>query len=379
MENTVIQGTLNGSPILAYGSAGSTKNRKISIIISIIILLITIPILTIVGYFFLGSAELPSETLLAISVIPSDVNSKMNGALITELPAPWRTALEMNISFPIILGLALTSDGKPAPYAVLPRIASVAAPEKTNIISGTLTKMILNENIKTSKSHYRSYSKLLSVRKNMDAGWMINERLLLMISGEALSDARDDIPVYGSIKANRGVIFLPIEDVVAKEANGKLFAILGEALGTSSEAVTNRLLTQGIDIRDVHAPESLVMGDNGSIQLTWKDLRPEESPQLLIASGKTTSTTFQLPDDMAVKLISSDATSTTNEIYIAGTIENVTSTQQSSCPGHIRFSIQGEALQNLLTLIKMPLSWKEKIQAVTISTDNNKNIFCINE
>jgi hypothetical protein len=380
-KNTVIQEASKGSPMLAYGKAGSSMKRRLFFWISLPILLIAIPVILLTCLFFFGETEMPKERLLAISIQPSSINKNISGALITELPAPWRTAVETNTSLPIILGLAKTKSGSIAPYAIVPRILSISSSDQNNIIEGSLIKTILRDDIETERGAYRLFSKLLNAQNSADAGFMINEALLLMLSGEAQTDARDDIPVYGSIKGTRGKIFLSSEDETGESANGQLFAFMGKNL-KSDNAISNQLLTQGIDVRDLRMPESLNLKGDGSIRLSWNEVSAEDQDKILVALGQTTSTPFKLPDEVTANIITPQTTTTSNAFTFQDTwkaSDGSATEWKTSCPGNVRLNINGEALQNLLTLAKVPLSWRENIRSFVISSEDGKNIFCINE
>lgn len=383
-NNTIIQETSHGSPILAYGSASLSPKRRIVLFITAAILFLAVPFLLILFTFVFGSAELPSHTVLAISVTPSKVSAKIQGVLITELPSPWRAALETQSSLPVIIGLAKTKQGTIAPFAIVPKNISLIAPEHTKISNSSLVKLLSNNEIETSKKSYRSLSRLLNIQKRSDAGWQVYESLLLMISNQPPSDSKDDIPVYGSLSGTRGNIYLPTEETNDTDSTGAFFVILGKN-AVQSNNLSNALMTQGIDARSIHDPEYLSLKGDGAIEIKWLNLSEEEKSNALAISGKSTSTSFELPDQELVKLIASDKSlpvDESNKVSIQNSWKQSSgeaSLWKTNCPGKTRFSIQGEALQNLLTMLKASTSWKSKIQSFTISTDGKQNIFCINE
>lgn len=384
MENTIIQETSHGSAILAYGSATSSPRRRLFLFIILIVLLVAVPALILTLIFFLGSAAIPTKPLFAISLTPSAIESKFSGALVTELPAPWRTALETNSSLPVILGLAATEQGTVAPYAIIPRSVSISTPAGTTVTKNTLTKTIVSESIKTASTPYRILLDILGKRKNADAGWGIHTNLLSLISGTSLQDEKDQEWIYGSLKGNRGTILLPEEEYAWSLSESAFFVLLGKQRPDQT-LVSNALLTQGINLKETRSPDHLSIKGDGTLIATWSDPSNEERALIQVANGMTTGTPFILPDQDNVAQISTQAVSSTdssNAIAIQGGWKQSSgepSQWKTNCPGSVRFSIEGEALQNILLLFRATPSWREKVHSFAISTDQKKHIFCVNE
>jgi hypothetical protein len=381
---TIIQDASKGSPILAYGSASVSPKQKLMRLAALIFLLIALPVLIITGIFFIGSAQFPSSVLLSIALSPSKINRSIQGALVAELPAPWRTALETDTSFPVILGLAKTEKGEVAPFAIVPRTVSIAGSESVRIVKSGLFKTIVPESVPIETRPYRSFVGVLHARNGADAGWMIASRLLQMISGTSSSTADTNEDVYGSISKNRGKIFLSTESVKSAYEPGSFFVVFGTD-ERKATVLPEALLSQGIAISEVRAPEKLILNGDGGMRIGWSGLSDEERAMLAVAQGHVTGTAYQLPDQEIVPAITPEpgyASSVTNELLISTAWKQSSGeadTWKSSCPGDIRLALHGEALRNLLILFRTSPSWREKIQSFVIASDQNKTIFCINE
>lgn len=380
--DTFIQDASKGSAILAYGTKGSSpKSIAIKILIAAAILL-GVFLLFLFWTFAFGSATLPSKPLFEIAVKPKDVMHTLNGALITELPAPWRTALESESRFPAILGIAETKNGKLAPFALIAKTTSITAQAEESIISSSLVTLISSSDIETTQTPYRRILKLLGLKKKNDLSWTIDQRLLQAFSGYSPSqESSRDQSVFGTLKGARGSILLPSETVTSENSEGAFFVMLGNT-DASARNISPSLRAQGLNMLNARDPNKLLLTGNGTLQANWNELSDVERQDIAIALGHSSGSPFILPDNDLISTILPIASGTEKELVITHAWKQPSGepvTWKSNCPGTIRFAINGDALQNLLLSFKTPAPWREKIRSFSISTEGKENLFCINE
>lgn len=370
MDHLVIDTTPKGSAILAYGtSRGPRRPVRVLAIIAGLLLLGTFLALWL--YTLLASILLPANTIFLTAMKPKTIQSKMPAALLEDLPFAWRTALQRGGSVPVVLGYASRENGGPLYYAVMPgRIFAADAP---GIFSRreTIFTILADTNEYANESfRVRSLFELMFRLRDHDASWQLRADILSDLS---LGIQTERMTIIGTWDGIHGEVNLPPDGIqIAPVFHDALVVTLASDRREADPAI-DALLSQGIDLRGITTPPSMIAIDASSSPLVrwYGQLGTEDDLLALGAFGKTTTTETILPDGTiayTLRPVLPKATHTSDETFSRNRERMPVFNGESpeGCPGTIRLRLADEPLKNLLISWGFSENWQKFLRAFEI-------------
>jgi hypothetical protein len=390
----IIDTTQSGSAILAYGKAP----KKGVYFKWILIGLIALAAFCSMGLWILlcnVTVRIPSDRLILAALKPAAVAGRMPSELVQDLPAPWRAAMRTDSRLPVFFGASLDERGAPHAFALVLRQHAVAASGglavKSKGMMTLLTDGTINENIESVR-----FSELLRLWRRIgqhDAAWMIESRelarLLIGLDGTGsttFANAGTGGAVFGTWDGLRGMIELPPTGVESVAASAPITVTLGPDR-SDAQPVINALSSQGIDVRFLDAPPSVIFvsPEDRNVRLGWSS-PVSEHDRLLVrgALGLSTLKEYALPDQTVAKEYApGDRTfsSLSGTLFSSNGEEDMPTSDPplaDPCPGSLRLLLKGIPLRNLLAQWSFPESWIHFISSVQVR-ETDMTIICIND
>lgn len=378
----IISSTQNGSAILAYGRAGSSRFRFLSWIGVCAAILIVI-----VSFFLFAllTPSIPSDRILVISLRPSQIASRLSGDTISDLPSPWRAALQTKTNFPVRIGLRKTSSGAMEPFASIPRYLIIGDIKDAKQKNAGLAHIISMSDISsTTRSSFSQSFRLLMDGDHLDATWELQPALLSNLSNSA-STEDDQTWIRGTWSGLQGAFtdspngVVPAPDLNASDL---LSASVNSDRRIADPTMT-ALLHRGIDLRDVETPPiSIRIPSKDDTIVTWKETG-SSAARIRAAFGKTISIPTLLPDQsLETLLTASTSTNDDSQLVFHTNPSNATSTDQAStdtslCPGSLLYSMRGEVMANTFLLLHIPQSWIDRLSSLILTRDGKNVRVCV--
>lgn len=380
----IIDTTPQGSAILAYGKAPKSWGFLKWVLIGLIALIA----LFLFGIWMLVrsiSVELPENRLLLVALKPSEVRSAIPGGLIPDLPPAWRAAIRTDSSLPIYFGLSLDDVDEPHAFALVYRHHIVVESDDLRVTTRGLTKLLEDTSSNTNRDRVRG-SELLKLSRELrshDASWKLESYELTRF---ILNEGVTNDAVFGIWDGRRGSIELPSTDVPSiAEFDAPIIVTLGSDR-MEAEPVTNALASQGIDLRSVGEPPSVIFisPEEGDVRLGWEgSVSPSNQKLVLGALGIASLKEYRLPDETIVREIAPSVdsiSSVSGSLFSSEGISGIShsDTWPEDCPGTLRLSLGGSVLQNLLESWRIPRSWREYISSIQIREAGKRANICVN-
>lgn len=389
MDPLIIDRTPKGSAILAYGTArGPGWNWKLLAVVAGSLAFV----LCIAGitWFLTASVDVPSGRLLAVTIQPRGVAKKLDPALRRDLFAPWRTAIESRSRFPAVLGMSLGSDGQLHPFAIVARSATVMEVGLTAATDGAFVLLTLRDDEGIAKERVpvrHAFRDAVSLKK-AEAAFTLRMDMLAQFALPTDSMEASAEELRGRWSGRIGTLNVTTDGQRADGAvAGPLFAVLGS--GAEAQPAVTGLLSQGFDVRGLSdAPQAIAMdpADGGSVALYW-DKAPsrEDSGILLAVQNRGRDRVLALPDLTEITEILPGMAPTTSvhgstmlflgDGLASSTYDFIRASQ--TCPGTVRFSYEGAALQQTLTGFSIPDSWKAVLRSIRLTETEGKTKICL--
>lgn len=392
MDPFIIDQTPKGSAILAYGAArGPRWNGKLLALVAGSLVLAAA--LGIIAWFWLGSVALPANQLAGALLAPRRLE-QLSPSLRQALPAPWRSAAETRSRFPALFGVALDAERRPHAFALVTRTTAVAAAPGLDVQSQGIFLLLTDGSRPETESRpvHNALAGIGSLRSH-DAFFRLRADLLSNLAGApgATNPSSASI-VQGTWDGLVGQADLPPEQETPPFAlSAPIFAILGNHPDDARPA-TLALLSQGIDFRAIEQPPQLIALDpanEGSLALSWSSpLSPEDTSIVAGARGSVERRPYLLPDETEGSVILPTSVSGTASgplmVFIGSHLASSTlvtapaeGDRPETCPGIIRFSLNGAAFSSVLTAWNVPSSWKSFLQGFYVTESDHGTLFCI--
>lgn len=369
--------TSNGSPILAFGKA----RRSFRSYIGMTIIAIAVIFIGCLTFGLCSSTVVPAQTVFSIVLKPTDVIDRIGGARILDLPAPWRTAIETKKTSPVILGIAKNTDGSLHPFAMIRRPASITVSENLIFETKGFFHLLFSGDLETKKASSFSLVRESWSLKKHDATWLIRQDLLQELSGSSFDAEGSDV-IRGTWDGANGEIHLVKTGASSLESSGALFATLGSN-AEEAKPVVSALFSQGIDLSGSdQTPSSILVQEDGALFLGWMHPTPKDLSIARVAFRQVTSTVIELPDATIAEEFQSVSVGGVEIaplfISASGVSNNLPSTSSTSdCDGVLRFRASGIVLQNILSSISVPVSWKQSIESIEIREGDDHANVCV--
>lgn len=376
----IVSNPPNGSAILAYGTAPRSHSLWKWIIAAGITLAAIICVS--VGYLILfASVQLPERRLATVTLRPSDI--EIQSALIRDLPAPWRAAIETKMHAPISIGSWIGDDGKLYSFALVPRWTTIAKTEHLQTQAHGFSMLITDHEPVLEGVPLRRLWKMRRELKIHNAAWEVDGSVL---EGIALSeDVSGTEIITGTWDGRVGRINLSASS--AGPAGEDLIAVSLQPDRDDVAPIIQALPTQGLDLSAIATPPTriLINPETQDIRVGWSErLSDKEQGLVLGAFGLGATTAYELPDASTISQLSPTSTSedlnATNTYFTPRGIESLSDEKNpSDCPGIPRFVLQGSALSNLLKQYGAPESWIQALSFIRIHEDEEGAVICVPE
>ncbi|MFA5130567.1 MAG: hypothetical protein WC477_06690 [Patescibacteria group bacterium] len=380
----IVSSTSQGSAILAYGRAGSSRNRLI-VLISVVAAVLLVAMFFAMAMF--ESPTVPADRALVITLRPNTIASHISGDMLSDLPSPWRAALQTNTSFPIRIGFRKTLSGSLEPFASVPAFISVGSIPDTKQLKKGFFRIITTSDV-TSVAHdslFTSISSLFSSKK-VDASWSLNLSLLDDIASNSIASKiqPDDVWVSGTWNGTEGSFI--DADSSSQNSSASLSAdLLGASLSSDqSDATTNSLLRRGIDLRNVSStPSDIHIPSQNETIVSWDQIPENDRPAILAAFGSVGRSFQDLPDKTQADLIlfpdASQTSSLENQTSFHSGTAPLSQPQLDSvsCTGNLLFILRGNILIQTLAYLHIPSSWADKMSGLAITREGKLVRACV--
>lgn len=395
MEPYIVSSTPKGSALLAYGAArGPGWNFKLLALVAGSLALAAM--ITVAAWTLLARVTMPASRFAVIIVQPSAVEHKLEPSLRRDLPASWRAAIETDSRFPAILGATLGADHHLHAFALVARTARVAAEPAFTITKTGSFHLLAEQGVDEQRETVRIatlFHGAWSLRSNDAAFTLRADQLNAFIDHPSIANSTTTADeIRGTWTGHIGTLFVAPDHVSAPNPiAGPAFAILGNNPDDARPTVAG-LLSQGIDLRGLDdLPQTIAIdpGAGGSIALFWPSSPSADvAGRLAAIQGTGLHKPLFLPDHSEVGEIQPGiaATSTKNGATIlflgdglASTTLDYVSHQQKNaeCTGITRFSLQGEALRNVLTSFSIPASWQSALNHLFVTESADSVHLCL--
>ncbi|MEN9557634.1 MAG: hypothetical protein RL141_3 [Candidatus Parcubacteria bacterium] len=376
------------SAMLAYGtSRGFRINTRLLALVAGSLAFIGL----IAALLLSSQLPVPPQTLLLISARPSTLHRNLSIPLKQDLPAPWREAIATKSRLPVLFGLALDNERRVRPFAIVPRTSFVMDTSGLQVETRGLYRLLSMETLLTTGVRAHALATTLGAAFTHDASFHLRGDLLEGWALERVIEPDANTIIRGVWDEGMGQLLIEAESPTSSPAtDAPLFVSLSGA-HDGHAPITAGLLYQGIDLRTMSVSPNMIslalspLG-NRTLTLAWDhDLSDTHRRALALAQGNTSLSPMLLPDGTdASEIVSPISPFPMAEERRVTFSESVTTTADAppeslvtDCPGMPRFILEGIALENTLTAIQFPSSWRNTLSHFSLRDDREAVILCV--
>lgn len=345
MDYHLVDQAPRGSALSAYGMARGFRWN-----LPLLALVAGSLVLAVGGMAWLLSRPvlIPRYPLLIVTARPALLHAALSPEERATLPRAWGRIVATKSHLPAIFAVALDEDGAPHTFAALPGQAS----GDDRVPTDTVPHWSL-----PGFWHAFRTDAAFALRGDLFTAWVLRVPLE--------EDPRT--VVTGTWKEGVGRLTTDPSDAATRsDLVGQLIAALGDDL-TAREAIFTGLLSQGVDLRGMsQAPSatSLAVSELGNRTLTlrWAAPLSEQDRAQVAAMGGSISA----QGDQAIFY---DAATTTADIAPPPVAH--------TCPGSLRFALEGTVLRHALETVHAPPFLQERFSSLIVTHDGSDAFVCL--